>query len=117
MLLVDLENTLVFLKKGFDRSLFIFKFFFNYCPLAWHFTSMASTNKIESVQKRALRLLSNDYTSTCDSLLAKAKKPSMELKRYQTLVSKIFKTLNVLNPTYMQNLFDLHSLSAGRPII
>ena len=28
---------------------------FNYCPLVWHFTSMTSTNKIESIQKRALR--------------------------------------------------------------
>ena len=78
MLLVDLENTLVFLgKKGFDRSLCIFNF--NYCPLVWHFTSMTSTNKIESIQKRALRLLYNDYTSTYDDLLAKANKPSMEL--------------------------------------
>ena len=37
---------------------------FNYCPLVWHFTSMRSTNKIKSIQKRALRLLYNDYTST-----------------------------------------------------
>ena len=41
---------------------------FNYCPLVWHFTSMTSTNKIESIQKRALRLLYNDYTSTYDIL-------------------------------------------------
>ena len=75
---------------------------------------MRSTNKIESIQKRALRLLYNDYTSTYDSLLAKANKPSMEIKRYGTLALEIFKTLNDLNPTYMQDLFYLRSSSARR---
>ena len=88
---------------------------FNYCPLVWHFTSMTSTNKIESIQKRALRLLFNDYTSTYDSLIAKANKPTMGLKRYRTLALEIFKTLNVSNPTYMQDLLYLRSSSARRP--
>ena len=84
---------------------------FSYCPLVWHFTSMASTNKIESIQKRALQLLYNDYTSTsfCES------KSSMEPKRYRTLALEIFKTLNVLKPTYMQDLFYLRFSSARRP--
>ena len=101
-----------------DKMAFIEAFIFsnfNYCPLVWHFTSMRSTNKIESIQKRALRLLYNDYTSTYDSLLAKANKPSMELKRYRTLALEILKTLNVLNQTYMQDLFYLRSSSARRP--
>ena len=72
---------------------------------------MPSTNKIESIQNRALRLLHNDYSSTYDSLLAKANKPSMELKRYRTLALEIFKTLNVLNPMYMHDLFHLRSSS------
>ena len=88
---------------------------FNYCPLVWHFTSMTSTNKIESIQKRALRLLFNDYTSTYDSLITKANKPTMGLKRYRTLALEIFKTLNVSNPTYMQDLFYLGFSSARRP--
>ena len=71
--------------------------------------------KIESIQKRALRLRYNDYTSNYDSLFAKANKPSMEIKRYRTLVLEIFKTLNVLNPTYIHELFYLRSSSARRP--
>ena len=39
----------------------------------------------------------------------------MEIKRYGTLALEIFKTLNNLNPTYMQDLFYLRSLSARRP--
>ena len=35
---------------------------FSYCPLAWHFCSTASTNKLEKVQQRALRFINNDYS-------------------------------------------------------
>ena len=88
---------------------------FNYCPLVWHFTSMTFANKREIIQKRAFRLLYNDYSNTYDSLHAKANKSSMELKCYRTMVLEIFRTLNVLNPTYMQDLFYLRSSSARRP--
>ena len=37
---------------------------FNYCPLAWHFCSMSSTNKMEKVRERALRFINNDFTSS-----------------------------------------------------
>ena len=87
---------------------------FNYCPLVWHFPSMTSKNKIEFMQKRALRLLHNDYTSTCDGLFAKSNKPSIELKRYRTLALQILKTVSFLNPKYMQNLFYLRSSPARR---
>ena len=58
---------------------------------------MRSTNKIESIQKRTLQLLYNDYTSTYDSLLTKPNKPAMEIKRYRTLALEICKTINDLN--------------------
>ena len=44
---------------------------FNYCPLVWMFSSAKSLNKIESLQKRALRYLYSDYESPYDTLLAK----------------------------------------------
>ena len=34
---------------------------FNYCPLVWIVFTAKSLNKIESLQKRALRFLYNDY--------------------------------------------------------
>ena len=76
---------------------------------------MRSTNKIESKRKRALRLLYNDYSSTYDSLLTKANKPSMEIKHYRTLALEISKILNDLNPTYIHDLFYLRSSSTRRP--
>ena len=76
---------------------------------------MTSTKKKKNRSNTKIRLLYNDYTSTYDSLLAKENKPSMELKRYRTLALEIFKTLNVLNSTYMQDLFYLRYSSARRP--
>ena len=43
---------------------------FNYCPLAWHFCCMSSTNKMEKVQERALRFINNDFTSSLQDLLS-----------------------------------------------
>ena len=34
---------------------------FNYCPLAWMLTDAKSVHKIETIQKRALRFILNDY--------------------------------------------------------
>ena len=39
----------------------------------------------------------------------------MEIKRYRTMALESFKTLNDLNPTYMQDLFYLRLSSARQP--
>ena len=44
---------------------------FNYCPLVWHFSPRKSVNKIENIQKRALRFLLNDYSWDYETLLRK----------------------------------------------
>ena len=68
-------NALSRLKKyiGFEeRNVLINSFIFanfNYCPLVWHFCTKKSLNKIESIQKRALRFLHNDNKSDYETLL------------------------------------------------
>ena len=55
-----------------QRKLVIYNSFissnFNYCPLAWHFCSVTTTNKLEKVQERALRFINNDYSSSLSKL-------------------------------------------------
>ena len=46
---------------------------FNYCPLVWLFCSKDSQQKLEKLNKRALRLALSDYSSSCDELLQKTK--------------------------------------------
>ena len=53
---------------------------FNYCQLVWHFSSTKSINKIENIQKKALRFLLNDYSSDYEILLKKTHKCTMEVK-------------------------------------
>ena len=63
----------------------------NYCPLVWIFSTAKSLNKIESLQKRALRFLYNDYSISYEDLLEKAGKVKMSVNRLRNLCVKIKK--------------------------
>ena len=54
--------------NAFVRSNFLF------CPNVWHFGIYSNFWKIEKVNKRALRVVLKDYTSSYPELLLKAKK-------------------------------------------
>ena len=82
---------------------------FNYCSVVWNFSSAQSLNKIENLQKRTLRFLLNDYDSTYEDLLEKSDYPNMNLRRQRTLCIEIYKTLNILNPSYMNDIFKLRN--------
>ena len=80
---------------------------FNYCPLVWMFSSAQSVNKIENLQKRALRFLCDDFEASYEDLLSKRGKSTMIVRRLRTLCVEIFKALNDLNPSFMYNIFKL----------
>ena len=80
---------------------------FNYCPLVWMFSTGKSLNKIESLQKRALRFLYNDYSISYEGLLEKAGKVKMNVYRLRNLCLEIYKTINKLNPEFMNNIFKV----------
>ena len=42
---------------------------FNYCQFVWQISPIKSINKIENIQKRALRFLLNNYFSVYETLL------------------------------------------------
>ena len=85
--------------KKLSINSFIFSNF-SYCPLAWHFCSAKSNNKIELIQKRAFKFLNlnNDEILNIDS--------TMEVKRLRSLAIEVYKTINNLNPRYMKELFN-----------
>ena len=80
---------------------------FIYCPLTWHFCSKLSQNKIEKIQYRSLKMLTNDYNSDYKDLLEITKTSTMEIKRLRTLALEVFKTVNNLNPDFMKDIFYL----------
>ena len=80
---------------------------FNYCPLVWMFSSAKSLNKIESLQKRALRYLYSDYESPYDTILAKSCKATMKQRRSRSPFVEIYKSINSINPSFMNEIFRL----------
>ena len=84
---------------------------FNYCPLVWMFSSAKSLNKVESLQKRALRFLYEDYVSSYEELLQKAGKETMKVNRLRNLCIEIYKSMNNINPMYMNEIFKLRKTS------
>ena len=70
-------------------------------------SSKRSLNKIKNLQKRALRFVLDDYTSSYELLLEKSGKPTMNLSRERRLHVEVYKTLSSLNPCFMQELSKL----------
>ena len=64
-------------------------------------------NKIESLQKRVLRFLCSDYSLSYEDSLEKAQKVKMGVNRLRNLCVEIRKTINKLNPEFMENIFKV----------
>ena len=75
------------------------------------FSSAKPLNKVESLQKRALRFLYEDYVSSYEELLQKAGKETMKVNRLRSLCIEIYKLINNINPTYMNEIFKLRKIS------
>jgi hypothetical protein len=54
----------------------------NGLKLIWN---KSNTSKLEKIQARALRFIYEDYESTYDELLEKAKVPSLKVRRMRTM--------------------------------
>ena len=80
---------------------------FSCCPLAWHFCSTASTNKLEKVQERALRFINNDYSSSLKKLLSQTKTEPLQVKRLKLMACEVFKKVNKLSPEYIQDMISI----------
>ena len=79
----------------------------NYCPPVWIFSTAKSLKKIESLQKRALHVLYNDYSLSYEGLLEKPGKIKISVNRLRNLYDEIYKTIDKLNPEFMNNIFKV----------
>ena len=70
-------------------------------------SSAKSLNKIESLQKRALRYLYSNSESTYDTLLVKSGKVTMKASGLRSLCDEIYKSINSINPSFMNETFRL----------
>ena len=56
-----------------------------YCPLAWHFCSKSSQNKIEKIQYTALKSITNNYHSDYKFVFNETGNSTIEIKKLRTL--------------------------------
>ena len=80
---------------------------FNFCPLAWHFCTDKNSKKLEKVQERALRFVYEDYNSSYEELLQKAKVPSLQIRRMRTMALETYKIINKLAPVCLHDLVHM----------
>ena len=81
---------------------------FIYGLLVWILSSVKSLNKIEKLQKRALRFRLSDCESSYDELLWLPSSCSINVRLKRNLCVEIDKTLNDLNPSFMREIFEIH---------
>ena len=78
---------------------------FIYCPLMWMFCSRTS-NIINKIHERTLRLILNGHTSDFDTLLQSNNDTCNHHRNIQTLMVEIYKIKNNLNPPIMDFIFQ-----------
>ena len=63
---------------------------FNYCPVIWHLL----TAKMEKIQERALRFVTEDYDSPISDILVQTKSKLLHVSQLNFIANEAFKILN-----------------------
>ncbi len=108
-----------------DARMTVYKSFilsnFNFCPLIWHFCGIGNTRKLEKIQKRALRFVLQDFTSSYSELLQKANMPTLYLSRLRQIATEVYKAMNNIGPDYVKDIFNVkenpYNMRNTRPLI
>ena len=79
---------------------------FAYCPLVWMFCSRRSNNRINHLHEQALRIVSNDRSSTTEDLLVKDNSVSAHHRNIRLLAIELYKAKNNLSSQLMLDLFQ-----------
>ena len=78
---------------------------FNYCCLVWMFCSKTLQNKINQIQKRALRIVYNEPNLNLDKLVKVDNSATIQIKNKITVLTEVGKTRRGENPIFMNKIF------------
>ena len=78
---------------------------FNYCCLVWMFCSKTLQNKLNQIQKRALRVVYNEPNLNLDKLAELDKSTTIHIKNIITLLTEVYKTTRGKNPIFTNKIF------------
>jgi hypothetical protein len=79
---------------------------FTYCPVVWDNCGISNARKIETINKRALKIVHNDFDSTYKTLLTKSGKPMMYIHRKCLIVEQVYKIINSMAPPFNADFFE-----------
>ena len=83
-------------------------YYLQYCSTVWHFCSARNCDKLESLNKRALRIVFNDKVSSYQQLLHKSEGSTLYNRRIHNMLITIYKCLTCDSfPKYLKNMFTL----------
>ena len=78
----------------------------NYCCIAWMFCSKTLQNKINQIQKRALRIVYNEPNLNLDKLVELDEGTTIHIKNIIALLTEVYKTSRGENPIFMNKIFS-----------
>ena len=79
-----------------------------------HFCQAKSVKKIEKIQEQALN--NSDFSSDFESILIKSGKFTIEVKQLRILALEVSKTLNNMNPGYINEIFYKAAFTKDIPL-
>ena len=71
------------------------------------FTCKKSLDRIENIQKHALRFVLDDYESSYHDLLIKCEVSGIKIMTLRLLAIEVFKCVTKLNPEYLNEMFTI----------
>ena len=77
---------------------------FNFCSIIWHYCSIHDLRKIEKLQYKALKYVSNDFTSSYAE-----RSPLMFIERQTCILIELYQ----ISPSYLHDTFKIKELHYG----
>ena len=93
---------------------------FGYCSIIWHFCKLADVKKMEKLQYRALKIVSQNFNATYKELLDIYEMPLLYVRRIRSILIETYRILNKIGPKYLHNLLSLkdsvYNLRTYKPV-
>ena len=77
------------------------------------FCGKSNSSKLEKLQERAVRFVYNDYKTNYTDLLSKANLLSLSMFRLRFLAIEVYRSVNEINPKFMNEMFSVRKLKYG----
>ena len=79
---------------------------FYYAPLIWMFAGKLFISRVQKINFRLIQVVHNTYDTTYDELLSMNSDVSIHQRHLRFLLTEVFKSVNNLNPHFMQDYFQ-----------